>query len=101
MQILFTVQSSGCIYQIEKPPWTWLFTHFVVSLEKKSKFSLLAFCYTEGGKTLFGNTFFKKGDSSFHHTLYIHILKVSHYDSGMCTEDSPKFTVLINRNLLK
>lgn len=49
MQTLFTVQSSGCIYQIEKPPWTWLFTHFVVSHEKKTKLSLLlAFCYTEG-----------------------------------------------------
>lgn len=60
MQILFTVQSSGCIYQIEKPPLTWLFTHFVVSLEKKSKFSLLlAFCYTEGEIILFGNKFFK------------------------------------------
>lgn len=46
MQILFTVQSSGCIYQIEKPPW--FFTHFVVSLEKKNQLSLLlAFYYTK------------------------------------------------------
>lgn len=39
METLFTVQSSGCIYQIEKPPWTWLFTCFVISLEKKNKLS--------------------------------------------------------------
>lgn len=60
MQILFTVQNSGCIYQIEKPPWTWLFTHFVVSLEKKSKFSLLAFCYTEEGKKPYLETSFSR-----------------------------------------
>lgn len=36
MHTLFTVQSSGCIYQIEKPPWTWLFTCFVIfPLEEK------------------------------------------------------------------